>query len=150
MTERRIELPDLSNGAIRLHPSGLLLGSSTTEAGFRSTTEGTASAVLAANPPHLSYRLAAAYDLGGTPVGLSLSFSFELLTRARIFVFTGAQSSGDRSEERELRHRDILENLLHKAYGNVRTFPWGRVRAAYDSRSGGSSISVSYEGSRGR
>jgi hypothetical protein len=150
LTGRRLVLPNAADGVIRLHPSGVLIAPSMTETAFRSTTEGSVSSAIVVNPPHASYRLPGSFELDDREVGLSLWFSFDRLTVARIFVSAVAEPPDAWSGDRELQHRDILENLLHKAYGSVRTFSWGRVRAAYDSRSGGSSISVRYGGSRGR
>jgi hypothetical protein len=140
----QVRLPDPMDGMISLHPSGTRLGSQTTEVAFLGTPEGANSGVLVANPPHVRRALNDHFDLEGIPLGLALTFSNGSLTTVKLFVASGAQSWSEWSEAEELKHRALLERALTNAYGNTRVFPWGRVDANYDPRSGSAFIVVQY------
>lgn len=59
-------------------------------------------------------------------------------------AYPASESWENWSTEEELRKLSVLEQFLDDLFGKERTFTWGQVTAAYDEKSAGSSIIITY------
>ncbi len=139
-----------TTGEIRLPLGGTCISPALTREQFLASSLASQSREVVRKEPHCSFGLPT-LQLSGHAFVVSLWFRGSRLHRVSIQC-TDAEfgtSWSDWSEERELARKRFHDSLLQSALGPKwmhQRFPWGTVDSGYDTKSGFSSIGVTYEG----
>jgi hypothetical protein len=139
-----------TTGQIQFPSDGICISALLSREHFLASTLAGQCRELVRNEPYCSFALPAV-QFDGHSFVWSLWFRGSVLQRVSIACSDpgfGGASWADWSEEHEFSRKRLHDSLLSSVLGAdwlQQRFAWGRVHSAFDRKSGGSSIEVTYD-----